>query len=282
MKRKILNIIGLLLIALCVTACGNNKKLTDIAKYFNESDTAKTYKEYGYDLKATVKEDTLTIERKVQDTKSTVVFKLKNNILSNDNILNEDLLTALLLVDSVGQKYGYKQGELSQNINAFPDKIREYTLEKEGMEFIFGEKNSLKIDLSKKVPLIDINQFYLEPEFFDMIGEGKKENVNGNQNGKSANIAYDVTLGTEESTIEIGQDEKLGDSAYKTILSALEAMYGKKVANQFQKVYPRFLNEKTTVDAFTIDTNYKRENQDSSIFKDTKEVLVTVDNSKLK
>jgi hypothetical protein len=282
MKRKILNIIGILLIAVCVTACGNNNKLTDIAKYFNESDTAKTYKEYGYDLNATVTKDTLTIESKVQDKKTTLTFKLNNNILSNDNIPNEDLLIALLVADSVGQKYGYKQGELSQNINAFPDKIREYTLDKEGFEFTFGDTNSLKIDLSKKVPLIDINQFYLAPEYFDMIRETKKENETGTQNGKSANIAYNISLGTEKSTIEIGQDEQLGDSAYKTILSALEVMYGKQVANQFQKVYPKFLNEKTTVDAFIIDTNYKREEQESSIFKGTKEVLVTIDNSRLK
>ncbi len=282
MKRKILNIIGILLIAVCVTACGNNNKLKDIAKYFNESDTAKTYKEYGYDLNATVTKDTLTIESKVQDKKTTLTFKLNNNILSNDNIPNEDLLIALLVADSVGQKYGYKQGELSQNINAFPDKIREYTLDKEGFEFTFGDTNSLKIDLSKKVPLIDINQFYLAPEYFDMIRETKKENETGTQNGKSANIAYNISLGTEKSTIEIGQDEQLGDSAYKTILSALEVMYGKQVANQFQKVYPKFLNEKTTVDAFIIDTNYKREEQESSIFKGTKEVLVTIDNSRLK
>ena len=282
MKRKILNIIGILLIAVCVTACGNNNKLKDIAKYFNESDTAKTYKEYGYDLNATVTKDTLTIESKVQDKKTTLTFKLNNNILSNDNIPNEDLLIALLVADSVGQKYGYKQGELAQNINAFPDKIREYTLDKEGFEFTFGDTNSLKMDLSKKVPLIDINQFYLAPEYFDMIRETKKENETGTQNGKSANIAYNISLGTEKSTIEIGQDEQLGDSAYKTILSALEVMYGKQVANQFQKVYPKFLNEKTTVDAFIIDTNYKREDQESSIFKGTKEVLVTIDNSRLK
>ena len=283
MKRKILNIIGLLLIVLCVTACGTNSKLSKIAKYFNESDTVKSYKEYGYELKATAKKDTLTITSKMDDNTTTTVFTLKDNILQNTKLQDEEILTTLLVIDSIGQLQGYEKGKLSQSFNAFPDKVKEYTLENEGIELVFDEnKKSLKIDLTKKVPLIDMNEYYIQPEIFDYIEEIKKNNEPGNQNGRSGNIAYDISLDKDINTIEIGQEEELSTSAYKSILSALEVMYSKEVANHFKEIYPEFVNGKKTIEAFTIDTNYKRDDQENSVFKDTKEVFITIDNSKIK
>ena len=220
--------------------------MNEITKKFNNSETVKNYKEYGYNLKATSNKDTLTITSTTEDTKSKVEFKLEGDILVNENLSNEDLMATMILIDSIGQTYGYKDGELAKNLNSFPDEIQNLT-----------------------------------PDDFDILSDIIADGENGNQSGVSGNIAYDAFIGDEESTIEIGQDGKLSDSAYKSILSALEVMYGEDISNHFQEIYPEFVDGKTTIEAFTIETNYKIENQDESMFKDKKVVLVTIDNNKL-
>ena len=114
-----------------------------------------------------------------------------------------------------------------------------------------------------------------------MISQLVKENESGNQSGKTGNIAYDVFVSEDENTIEIGQDEKLADSAYKSILSALEVLYGSDTVKKFQELYPEFKDGKLTLEAFTIEKNFKPEDKDESMFKDTEIVLITIDNKKI-
>ena len=285
MKKKILLLVIVLLCVAVVVflAFGNKPGLNNIAENINNCETVKSYKEYGYEIKASTTNDTLTIISTMGETESKVDFKLDKNVLSNENLTTDELLPALLVINGVGQAYGYKDNELSKNINAFTNEFTNYTLDKEGLELIIGDnKISLKIDISKKIPLIDMDKFYLKPEEFDMIGEFVEDNENGNQSGKAGNVAYDVFVGNDQSTILIGQEEKLSDSAYKSILSALEVMYGKDVATHFAEIYPKFEDGKKTVEAFTIETNYAVQDQDESVFKDTKTVLVTIDNNTLK
>ena len=283
MKKKVLSILLLLAFIVGITGCGKKVELKEIAEKVNNSETAKSYKEYGYEIVANEVEDKLTIVANMAENKSTLEFKLNGDILSNENIPNTDLMLALLVIDGVGQVNGYKAGELAQNVNTFSEEVKKYTLEKEGLEVaIGGESTSIKMDLSKKIPLIDMNKFYLKADNFDNISRIIADNENGNQSGKEGNLVYDVFVGDEESTIQIGQEEKLSDSAYKSILSALEVMYGKEVSDHFKEIYPKFLSEKTTIEAFTIDPNYVVENQDESIFKNLKVVLVTINNNDLK
>lgn len=282
MKKMLITLLAFVML-FSLTACGSNSKLDEIADKINNCESVKNYKEYGYEIKASTSKDTLTITSKIDDNSSKVEFKLDGDILSNENLSVDDLLAALLLINGVGQTYGYKDGELSQNINTFSDDFKNYTLEKEGLELVIDdEKVSLKMDLSKKVPLIDMSKFYLKVDDFDILSQILADSEHGNQSGKSGNIAYDVFVGEEESTIQIGQDEKLSDSAYKSILSALEVMYGKEVANHFQELYPNFVSGKKTVEAFTIEKDYKMEDQDDSMFKDTEIVLITINNEQVK
>ena len=280
--KKIL--LGLLVIIglFTITGCGSNK-LNAIAKNINNSESVKSYKEFGYNLEVVAKKDTLTVSSTMDDEKTTVEFKLDGDILSNENLSTDDLMAALLVLNGIGQTYGYKDGEVSQNINAFSDEYEKYTLDREGLELVMKDENvSLKVDLSKKIPLIDMNKYYLKAADLDMVSELVKDKETGNQNGKSGNIAYDIFVGKSESTIQIGQDEKLSDSAYKSIVTALEVMYGENVAKKFQELYPSFVDGKKTVGAFTIEKDYKIEDQDNSVFKDTEIVLVTINNSKVR
>ena len=276
--KKITLFLLLITTLFTITGCGNSK-LSNIAKKINNSESVKSYKEYDYIVKASVKKDTLIISSKMNDTESKVEFNLNGNILSNENLSINDLFATLLVINGVGQTYGYKDGELSQNVNTFSEEYKNYSLENEGLELVINDDNvSLKIDLSKKVPLIDMNKFYLKTSDFDMISELVLENETGNQSGKIGNIAYDIFVGKDESTIQIGQDEKLSDSAYKSILSALEVMYNENTAKLFQELYPEFINGKKVVGKFTIETNYKVDD-DETIFKDTKNVLITINNN---
>ena len=282
--KRVLYILVLFIFIAGLTGCFNKKvTLKDIAEKINNSETAKSYKDYGYEIKATVNGNELVITTKMADENSSVTYKLEGNILSNEKISYENVMTALLIVDSVGQAQGYKDGELAENLNAFPDEVSKYTVEKEGFEFKQTEYDySLKIDISKKIPLIDMSNLYLKTDEFSMIKDIVAEKTNGNQSGKVAKIAYDVFVGDEESTITIGEREKLTTSAYKSILSALEVMYGTKAVDYFKEKYPEFKEGKTTIDGITIDTNHQVENKDETVFKDTKVVLVTINNKALK
>ena len=283
MKKTLL--LGLLLFVgmFIITGCGSNKQLEEIANKVNESETVKSYKMFGFNIEATANSDTLVVSTTSQDENSKVEFKLADNILSNEKIPVAESTTVLVVLDSVGQTQGYKDGELAQNINAFFEEFQNYTLEKDGLEIVIGESEiSLKLDLTKKIPLIDMSNFYLKTDEFDMISEFIADKETGNQSGKTGNIAYDVFVGKNESTIQIGQDGELSDSAYKSILSALEVMYGKKVANKFQKLYPKFVDGKKKVGAYTIVKGYKMEDQDDSMFEGTEIVRITINNKKVK
>lgn len=284
MKRKYL--IGLIVIVICFILTGCEKKeetkkisLDTLAKIINTSKTAKSYKDFGYKIKATNKSNKFEIKIKTSESTSNVTFDVKGSVLSNEKLTNEELMQVLLLIDSVGQMHGYKEGELTETINALPDEAKKYTLEKEGLEIKIGEEtNSIKIDYTKKIPLIDMTDFYLKPDQFGMIKQIVDENSNGNQTGLVAKLAYDIVIGIDENYIYVGEKEKLTNSAYKTILSALEVMYGPSTANKFETLYPSFKNKKITINEFTIEPNYKVENQNESIFKDKKVVLVTIKN----
>ena len=283
MKTRILIILLTIVGLFTITGCGSDNKLKDIVKKINNCESVKNYKEYGYKIKASAKKNTLTIISKMGDTKSKVDFNLNGDIISNENLATEDLMATLLVINGVGQTYGYKDGELSQNINTFSDEFKKYTIDSEGLELVISDdKVSLKIDLSKKVPLIDMNTFYLKTSDLDMIKELVDDKETGNQSGKIGNIAYDIFIGNEESTIQIGQDEKLSDSAYKSIISVLEVMYNKDIVKHFQEVYPKFIDGKKTIDAFTIEKNYIIEDQNESLFKDTEIVLITINNNIIK
>ncbi|MBR2828167.1 MAG: hypothetical protein IKE70_02930 [Bacilli bacterium] len=279
MKNKIFNFLLLFALLICVTACGKTTTIDKIVKNINNSTLAKSYKENGCRFLATSTSDTIKIDTKIGNNKLMVKFHVKGDIISNENLSTQDLMLAFLVLDSVGQIHGYQKGELSQNLNAFPEEFKKYTLEKEGLEITLnGDNTSIKIDYSKKIPLIDMDNYYLTTDDFDIVRQILADKENGNQSGKSGNIAYDVFIGDTESTIKIGQEGKLSSSAYKSILSALEVMYGEDVAKHFQEIYPKFVDGKKTIESFTIETDYKDENQDESVFKDTKVVLVTIRN----
>ena len=96
------------------------------------------------------------------------------------------------------------------------------------------------------------------------------------------NIAFDAFISDDESSVQIGQFDQLDEAAYKSIVSALQVMYDENVANKFQELYPEFIDGKTTVEAFTIETHYEIPDlEEDSLFYGSDVVLVSIKNADL-
>lgn len=292
MKKKILVCLFAFILCFSLVGCGKKKvDLNKIADKINNSETAKQYKEYGIDLKATANKGEIVISMKSEtlEMDSTSSYKLDGTIFTIDASNEESVAGLALLINGIGQVHGYKDGELMQNLNSFPEKIKSYTLTKEGFELIEkDDKITVKIDASKKIPLIDMSEFYLTTDEFDIISDIIDNNSTGNQSGISGSIYFNVEVRDDNSYIYMSEEEKITQSSYKSILSAIEVIYGKDVVEEFKKAYPELKDGVVEVGAFKVENNFDvaseyedEEDAKDSMFYGRKVLKVTVDNSKL-
>lgn len=291
MKKKILSI-SVLLFFMLVTLLQNKvvattHTLEEIAEIFNNSSSVNDYEElFESEFIASTDEsepNILSITIKTDEVSSTINFEKEGNILSNTHLDDENLVTAFLLAESIGQANGYNDGELINNFNMFVDEVYNYTLENEGFEVKEDEGNySVKMDITKKVPLIDVSEYYLKPEEFDIIKNIVDEGTTGNQTGRDSKFAYNLMVGEDENQIYIGEKDEITDSTYKSILSAIEVMYGEKAVEYFESIYPELTEGYMILDGFTIDYDTDIDLEEQPIFTGTKVVLVTIDNEYLK
>lgn len=287
MRRKVL-IVSIILAFIFVfliqtNVFATNHTLEEIAEAFNNSNTINSYKDFGFELSAVADENSLPVTITTSQGSSTITYELEGSILSYEHLVDSNLTTAYFLADSIGQVNGYEDGELLKNFNMFTDEIKNYTVENEGFEIKEnGSYYSVKMDINKKVPLIDESEFYLKPSDFDMIQEFVKEGTNGNQNGKKAKLAYDLTLNEDENQIYIGEENEITESTYKSILSALEVMYGNEMVNYFKAKYPELQDGIAMYDGFTVDVDTDIDLEEHPIYTGTKVVLVTLDNEYIK
>lgn len=287
MKKKIL-FIGIILVFILGILLQNNTfaathTLEEIAEKFNNSSSVKSFKDFGYEYTAIINEQepnilyiTLT---NPQNESSTISYELEGSILSYEHLVQDNIFSAMLLADSIGQVNGYKDGDLDYTLNS--EEIQNYTVEKEGFEIKEnGSYYSVKMDINKKIPLVDLTDFYLKPEDFDIIKKIIDDKQPGNQTGKKLKMTYDLIVREDENNIYIGEEDETTDSTYKSILSAIEVMYGDKVVEYFKSIYPDFSEGNVTLDGFTIQTDVEIE--EDSMFGDSKVVLVTIDNEYVK
>lgn len=291
MKKKILSI-SVLLFFMLVTLLQNKvvattHTLEEIAEIFNNSSSVNDYEElFESEFIASTDEsepNILSITIKTDEVSSTINFEKEGNILINTHLDDENLVTAFLLAESIGQANGYNDGELINNFNMFVDEVYNYTLENEGFEVKEDEGNySVKMDITKKVPLIDVSEYYLKPEEFDIIKNIVDEGTTGNQTGRDSKFAYNLMVGEDENQIYIGEKDEITDSTYKSILSAIEVMYGEKAVEYFESIYPELTEGYMILDGFTIDYDTDIDLEEQPMFTGTKVVLVTIDNEYLK
>ncbi len=280
--KKIFVLVAILLTSLfTVRVNAKSVDLESIKDAFNNHPTVAEMKEYGFEWEAFYDEtepNILSISQKTSEGNTMVSYELNGNILGYTHLVEETFYTGMILTDSIAKLNGYEYGEFIENSNLFGEEISKYTLENEGFEI--KENNSyyeLRIDITKKIPLIDISNFYYKPEEFDIIADLVEEESVGNQSGINGNFAYDLVVGVEENEITFAEKEKITNSSYKSILSALEVMYGKDVVDYFKEMYPSFEEGSLITDGFDIDYDVEIEDEDS-MFYGMKVVRVKVDN----
>ena len=291
MKKRILSI-SVLLFFIIVTLLQNKvvattHTLEEIAEIFNNSSSVSDYGETNNSeyIASTdeSKPNVLSITIKTDNGSSTIDFEKEGNILSNTHIDGDNLSAAFLLAESLGQANGYKDGELINNFTMFIDDVYNYTVENEGFEVKENEGNySVKMDITKQVPLIDYDEYFLKPEEFDFIKNIVDEGTTGNQTERGSKFAYNLMVGEDENQIYIGQINEITDSTYKSILSAIEVMYGEKAVEYFESIYPELTEGYMQLDGFTIDYDADIDLEEQPMFTGTKVVLVTIDNEYLK
>ncbi len=93
-----------------------------------------------------------------------VEFNLENNVLSTTINKPKELTTAYMselsmawmLIDCIGQLNGYEKEQFYETLKGIGDNYKNYTLSKEGLEIkTLDNSTSIKIDLSKKIPIIN-------------------------------------------------------------------------------------------------------------------------------
>lgn len=291
MKKRFLSISVLLIFTLVIILQTNvfasTHILEEIADKFNKSSSIGSLSEILGDkfIAATNKNNNNILSITITNDKglSTLNYEKDENILSSTHLDDDNLITAYLLADVIGQVNGYNDGELLNNFNMFTDEISNYTVENEGFEI--KENNgyySVKMDITKKVPLIDSSQFYLKPEDFDIIKNIVEEKTSGNQSGRTSILAYNLIVNEDKNYIYIGEQDEITSSTYKSILSALNVMYGEKTVEYFKSIYPDFLDGITELDGFSIEKEIDIDTDEHPIFTGTKVVLVTIDNQYVK
>ena len=171
--------------------------LEEIAtKFNNSSEVANYHNETGGNLVASIEENTLTVTSTTQDSEigPAIVaygFTLEGTVWSGSVSSDEHgLYIFQILLDSIGQLYGYEEGELVGILDS-PD-IGEYTLETEGFEQEIGTGYKFKIDLSKKIPLEKASSTGDDAGAEGTIGED--DSIDGSTTVKVPNTAQGITV----------------------------------------------------------------------------------------
>lgn len=260
--------------------------LNDIKDTFNNSDTIKSYKDFGYELTADLDSDNsniLVITLTTNDGSTTISYELHDNILTNEHLVDNEVISAYFLADVIGQLNGYQDGELLNNFNLFTDEISNYTIDNEGFEVKENENYYIaKLDITKEVPLVDVSKFYLKPEQFDTIKEMVKENITGNQSGRIGTFAYNLEVRKDENTIYIGELDEATENTYKSIISALSVMYDEKVVDYFKSKYPKLEDGIYFYDGLTIETDTFIDYEEEPMYEGMIVTKVEIDNQYVK
>ena len=230
--------------------------LEDIANSFNSCQTVDSYKDYNMDISAKVDGNKISVGYKAGEVDTRTEYILEDNILSAF-IPEKDALaglsTLMILVDSIGQLHGYDDGDMFYTLNG--PEIQDYTIENEGFEMkeIEDEGYQIKIDINKKIPLTDFSDYYIKmDDLEDFELDILSSSDGGSISGKKGPIRYNIS---KYGAIEISIDEEDGltNRAYNTLLTFLEAIYGKDKVEYFKENYESVEVGNKSFDDFNIE-----------------------------
>lgn len=228
-----------------------------VIEVFNTGEVVKSYVDASGNVVATYDEDSIDIAVTMDGQTYNLSYNLNDTVISS--IIDESDENAFLkayiflgLIDEIGILHGYEAGELIATVNS--EQISEYTLEQEGFESVVISESvqEIKIDYSKKIPLIDFSEIYVGVE--DL--EEYKEYIAGDGfAGTSKGDIYIYKSGNGgEYEILVGEKGQLTEASYKSILSMIEVMFDKKTVKYFKENYTNI--EDKSFDGFEIKINY--------------------------
>ena len=240
MKKKfiyLLLIVLIMILSINIKSYAVTPTLEQIANAFNNCKTVKQWANSGSgnSFLASSNENTLTITSVMSNVTTEVQYSLDGNILSTtlaqDNMAGA--MASMYLIDSIGQLQGYEDGELLATLNS--EDVMNYTIDNQGYEIkqLDDEKVSIKVDITKKIPLIDTSNVYIEVSDLQDLksyisGDGSTEKSKGN-------IWFNKSGYNGENTLLVAEKDNLTENTYKSILSIIEVMFESNKASDYFK-----------------------------------------------
>lgn len=261
-------LISTILLCYFSTTYAATPTLSEIVDKFNNSSIVDTYKNAGGSISATNDINSINVKINADGTTANIELILEGNILfieidqEDSSALVKAYVTAHI-IDIIGQLHGYQEGELLQTINS--DKSQNYTLEKEGYEIenISGT-NKIKIDIAKKIPLVDFSNTYIEISDLEFL----KEYIFGDGSAtKSKGDIYFHKSGYDgQYTLIVAEKNELTENTYKSILSLLEVMFDSKEAvNYFKNNFSNLSVGNKDFKGFKIELNPQKDEWEETL-----------------
>ena len=229
-----------------------------VVEAFNTGEVVEEYKGYGGSIVATYDDDSIDVVAILEGQTYNISYNLNGTIITAniDSNSENSFLEAIIflgIIDDIGELYGYGNGELSKTVNS--EQVSEYTLAEEGFEMtkVSETVQEIKIDYSKKVPLIDFSGVYVEVKDLEKY---KEYIADDGQAGTTKGNIYIYKFGYNgEYEILVGEKDELTEASYKSILSMIEVMFDGRAVKYFKDNYPS-ISEDKSFDGFEIKVNY--------------------------
>lgn len=257
-------------------------KAEDIANSFNKlSAVKKTNESRLVTWIANGKKDTLTITVKSKGNKDVdLKYTIKDNVIIgkfDEQLAMYGNFLSIYVADSIGVLSGYSEGDLVLTLSNGYDTL---TFEKDGIELVSSDEFvSFKMDLNKKIKLIDLSKIYITPN--DL--ENYKNLLKTEERTVQTRAGY-VYLYKVEDDIYIGEKGKITENSYKSFLSVIEVlMDSKEIADYVSKKYKSFDKGNREFSGIEIETKLtKFDLEEDGIFMDDYEfVKISVDREDL-
>ena len=261
MKKVIIGILVLfMLLVICRNIYAVTPTLDEIVNKFNNCNIVKDYANKGSTWNAKSDGNKLIISALTNNRTMRAEYILEDTIL-NANFSGEDevngvggLVFTIVLADCIGQLHGYSEGDVFATLNS--EKISNYTVQNEGFEIkeISDNNYQIKIDISKKMPLIDLSNVYIEAS--DLQDYKKYIEGDGFAEKSKGNVWFNKSGSDGENILLVAEKNNITENTYKSILSIIEVMFASnKATDYFKTNYPNMSVGNKEFAGFKIEIN---------------------------
>ncbi|MBQ7703413.1 MAG: hypothetical protein IJT40_03465 [Firmicutes bacterium] len=275
---KILAAVLILAMVFTMAACGGsgnsgnsadaNEQLVALGQAFENLDMMKEYLEYdGYKVESSVDGDTLKIAMGMDDYMTESSFTLDGDILTMDGgMTDEQIFSAIIIALAKAVMDGNDEDLATAALTH--NSATEMTLEDNGI-LIDVNNGVFQMDLSKPVTLKDMSDVYVT---LDDLGEFDPDFQSFA--GHAGLIGYSINIDNYggDSYLTVAEPGELTESAYKSLLSLVEFVYGKDAADDFAAKYPEIAD--ASFDNYVVTIN--PEHEEESMFGEEYQVLELV------